>query len=59
MTQYDDAANRQRALALGAARYVGKSHALDRAFPGTLRDWFGEKKIHHRDTKDSKKNTKA
>jgi len=41
MTQYDDAANRQRALALGAARYVGKSHALDRGFVSTLRDWVG------------------
>ncbi len=39
ITQYDDAVNRQRAMALGAARYVGKSSALDRAFPGALRAW--------------------
>jgi CheY-like chemotaxis protein len=42
ITQYDDAVNRQRALALGAARYVGKSSALDRAFPGALRAWVDE-----------------
>jgi DNA-binding response OmpR family regulator len=41
ITQYDDAANRQRALALGASCYVGKSHALEREFPGRLREWFG------------------
>jgi len=39
ITQYDDPANRQRALALGAASYVGKSSALDRGFAGTLRQW--------------------
>jgi len=39
ITQYDDAVNRQRALALGAAHYVGKSHALDRRFPSMLRQW--------------------
>ncbi len=42
ITQYDDVVNRQRALALGAARYVGKSSALDRAFPGALRAWVDE-----------------
>ncbi|MEO8603337.1 MAG: response regulator [bacterium] len=42
ITQYDDAINRQRALALGAARYVGKSCALDRTFPGALRTWVEE-----------------
>jgi CheY-like chemotaxis protein len=42
MTQYDDAANRQRALELGAARYVGKTSALDRGFPGALRQWVAE-----------------
>jgi DNA-binding response OmpR family regulator len=42
MTQYDDAANRQRALDLGAARYVGKTSALDRGFPGALRQWVAE-----------------
>lgn len=42
ITQYDDASNRQRALALGAARYVGKSAALDRTFPGALRAWVEE-----------------
>jgi len=39
ITQYDDATNRQRALALGAACYVGKSFALERDFAGTLRQW--------------------
>jgi DNA-binding NarL/FixJ family response regulator len=42
ITQYDDAIYRQRALALGAAQYVGKSSALDRAFPGAVRDWVRE-----------------
>jgi len=42
ITQYDDAENRQRALALGAARYVGKSSALDRTFPGAVREFFDE-----------------
>jgi len=42
ITQYDDAENRQRALALGAARYVGKSSALDRTFPGAVREFFAE-----------------
>jgi len=42
ITQYDDAENRQRALALGAARYVGKSSALDRTFPGVVRAFFDE-----------------
>lgn len=40
ITQYDDAVYRQRALELGAAQYVGKSSALDRTFPGAIRDWF-------------------
>ena len=44
ITQYDDALYRQRALALGAAQYVGKSSALDRAFPGAVRDWVQELK---------------
>lgn len=44
ITQYDDLPNRQRALALGAKRYVGKSCALDRAFPGALRAWVSELK---------------
>jgi DNA-binding response OmpR family regulator len=39
ITQHDDALNRQRAMELGAAQYVGKSSALDRAFPGAVRDW--------------------
>jgi CheY-like chemotaxis protein len=39
ITQYDDAENRERALALGAAHYVGKSSALDRTFPGALREF--------------------
>ena len=43
ITQYDDPANRQRALALGAASYVGKSSALERGFAGTLRQWVGRK----------------
>lgn len=42
ITQYDDALNRQRALDLGAAQYVGKSSALDRAFPGAVRNWVQE-----------------
>jgi CheY-like chemotaxis protein len=42
MTQYDDATNRQRALDLGAARYVGKTSALNRGFPGALREWVDE-----------------
>ena len=42
MTQYDDAGNRERALELGAARYVGKTSALDRGFPGALRQWVDE-----------------
>lgn len=44
ITQYDDAIYRQRALALGAAQYVGKSSALDRTFPGAIRDWFQSRK---------------
>ncbi|MBX3026677.1 response regulator [bacterium] len=44
ITQYDDAVYRQRALALGAAQYVGKSSALDRAFPGAVRNWVQELK---------------
>ena len=42
MTQYDDSANRERSIALGAARYVGKTRALDRTFPGALREWVAE-----------------
>jgi DNA-binding response OmpR family regulator len=42
ITQYDDAQSRQRALDLGAAQYVGKSSALDRAFPGAVRNWVAE-----------------
>lgn len=42
ITQYDDALYRQRALALGAAQYVGKISALDRAFPGAVRGWVQE-----------------
>jgi DNA-binding response OmpR family regulator len=44
ITQYDDAVYRQRALALGAAQYVGKSSALDRTFPGAVRNWVQELK---------------
>lgn len=41
ITQYDDdAESRRRALALGAASYVGKTSALGRDFPGTLREWL-------------------
>jgi CheY-like chemotaxis protein len=39
ITQYDDSTNCQRALALGASGYVGKSIALEREFAGTLRRW--------------------
>jgi CheY-like chemotaxis protein len=39
ITQYDDPANCQRALALGAASYVGKSSALQRDFASTLGQW--------------------
>jgi CheY-like chemotaxis protein len=39
ISQYDDPANRQRAMALGALCCVGKSHALARDFPGALRQW--------------------
>jgi len=39
ISQHDDPHNRQRALALGAAGYVGKTHALTRGFPGVLRQW--------------------
>ncbi len=42
ITQYDDVENRQRALALGAARYVAKGNAFDRGFVGSLRPWLGE-----------------
>jgi two-component system response regulator CpxR len=42
ITQYDDATNRQRALALGATCYVGKSRALERGFPNTLREWVDQ-----------------
>ena len=42
ITQYDDAANRQRALALGATGYVGKSLALERGFANTLREWVDQ-----------------
>jgi DNA-binding response OmpR family regulator len=42
ITQYDDALYRQRALALGAAQYVGKSSAMDRTFPGAVRNWVSE-----------------
>ncbi len=40
ITQYDDEDNRRRALALGAAHYVGKTSALGREFAGTLREWL-------------------
>lgn len=40
ITQYDDPSNRARALALGAASYFGKSHALERSFAGTLRSYL-------------------
>lgn len=40
ITQYDDEDNRRRALALGAAHYVGKTSALTREFPVTLREWL-------------------
>lgn len=36
ITQYDDPVNCQRALALGATSYFGKSSALERGFPRTL-----------------------
>src|SRR5262249_50110859 len=39
ISQYDDPANRQRAMALGALCCVGKSRALARDFPGSLRQW--------------------
>jgi CheY-like chemotaxis protein len=39
ISQYDDPANRQRALALGAVGYVGKTRALARGFPSVLRQW--------------------
>jgi len=42
ITQYDDAANRQRAQALGAALLVGKTHALERGFAGALRQWVSD-----------------
>ena len=42
ITQYDDVENRQRALALGAARYVAKGNAFDRGFVGSLQPWLGE-----------------
>ena len=42
ITQYDDAVYRQRAFDLGAAQYVGKSSALDRTFPGAVRNWVRE-----------------
>ena len=42
ITQYDDIENRQRALALGAARYVAKGNAFDRGFVGSLRQWLGQ-----------------
>ena len=45
ITQYDDAVYRQRAFDLGAAQYVGKSSALDRTFPGAVRDWVREHRL--------------
>jgi DNA-binding response OmpR family regulator len=39
ISQYDDPDSCARALALGAAWYVGKSKALARGFPGALRRW--------------------
>jgi CheY-like chemotaxis protein len=39
ISQYDDPANRQRAMALGAVSCVGKTHALASTFPGVLRQW--------------------
>jgi two-component system OmpR family response regulator len=45
ITQYDDPANRARALALGAASYFGKSHALTGGFPGTLRTYLNPRRI--------------
>ena len=39
ITQYDDADNCRRAMALGAASYVGKSSALERSFAFTLGQW--------------------
>jgi CheY-like chemotaxis protein len=41
ITQYDDPANFQRAMDLGATSYVGKSSALDRSFASTLGQWVG------------------
>ena len=45
MTQYDDPNNRARALALGAASYFGKSHALGRSFASTLRAYLGPRRV--------------
>jgi CheY-like chemotaxis protein len=45
ITQYDDPANRTRALALGATSYVGKTHALGRSFAGTLRTYFNTRRF--------------
>jgi len=45
ITQYDDAVNCQRALALGASHYVGKSRALERGFAGALREWVAQVRL--------------
>jgi CheY-like chemotaxis protein len=45
ITQYDDVAILQRAIALGAASYVGKSSALERSFPGTLSRWVASAQV--------------
>lgn len=40
ITQYDDAENRQRALALGATHYLPKGYAFERSFIGSVRKWL-------------------
>jgi DNA-binding response OmpR family regulator len=45
ITQYDDTIYRQRALALGAAQYVGKTSAFERTFPGAVRNWVRELRL--------------
>jgi CheY-like chemotaxis protein len=40
VTQYDDTDNRERAMSLGATRYVSKGTAFERRFVGAVQQWL-------------------
>jgi DNA-binding response OmpR family regulator len=44
ISQHEDSESCQRAMALGASWYVGKSSALARGFPSVLRRWVRNEK---------------